>query len=150
MILKSKLSSVISRMCTAAIALLGYNCSSGDIPDMYGTPNGSFEVKGAVTNEEDAPISDAEIRVCPTKVDSSKWSIAVTETNNDGSYIVEDKDYFMDSIKVVCVPRDNEYLPDSIKLPLKYVKDKDHKKDSWYIGHAELTVDFKLKKGKGE
>ena len=56
----------------------------------------------------------------------------------------------MDSIKVVCVPNGNEYLPDSIKLPVKYAKDKDHKKDSWYLGHAELTVDFKLKKNKGE
>ena len=151
MILKSKLSSIISRICAAALALLGYNCSSfGEIPDMYGTPTGSFEVKGAVTNEEDVPISDAEIRVCPPKIDSSKWSIAVTETSNEGTYIVEDKSYIMDSIKVVCVPKGKEYLPDSIKLPVKYVKDKEHKKDTWYFGHAEMTVDFKLKKNKGE
>ena len=92
MILKSKLSSIISRICAAAVALLGYNCSSEEML-MYGTPNGTFEVKGAVTNEEDVPISDAEIRVCPPKIDSSKWSIAVTKTNNEGTYTIEDRDY---------------------------------------------------------
>ncbi len=150
MILKSKLSSVISRMCAAAIAVLGYNCSSEEIMEMYGTPNGSFEVKGAVTNEEDVPIADAEIRVCPPKIDSSEWNFAVTKTNNEGIYTVEHEYHIMDSIKVVCVPNGNEYLPDSIKLPVKYVKDKNHKGDSWYCGHAELTADFKLKKDKGE
>lgn len=43
------LHSIASRVCMAALALLGFGCSDDngmDGPNMYGTPTADFEVKG--------------------------------------------------------------------------------------------------------
>ncbi len=153
--LKSKLLSLISRTCAALLALLGFSCSSSsgddpDIPLMYGCPTGSFEVKGAVTNEEGAPIPDAVIKVTEPDTDSGLWSITRGVTNDEGRYLIRDSHVPFDSLKIVCIPVGNVYMPDSITVSTTYLYDEEHKKDSWYIGHADLTVDFKLKKISGE
>lgn len=143
--IKSIISAVISQLCTTLLALLGYNCSAIHEPEcMYGTPTASFEVKGKVTDEESKPLEAAEIKLMPT------WhhynhNIATTTTEADGKYIINTSFDPIDSIWVVCIPADNAYMTDYIKMPLKYHYDKEHKKDEWYVGHAEITVDFKLR-----
>lgn len=150
--LKSKLSALISRFCVAMLALLGYSCGSSSVyPDiMYGTPTGSFEIKGTVTNEKGEPLRDALIRVADPNVDSGIWSIERSVTNDGGNYDINGSWSASDKLKIVCIPPGNAYKTDSITVPVKYVYDKDHKKDTWYIGHASLTVDFKLKPEAGE
>lgn len=142
------ISSLFSRVCAALLALLGFSCSDKN-EVMYGTPVGSFEVKGAVINEEGNPIPDAEIRVAEPDEDSGIISAATTETNNEGSYSVSGQTFPQTSLKVVCIPEGNDYKADSITVPVKYVEDKDHKKDGWYEGHATLTADFTLEKKEG-
>lgn len=147
--LKSNLLSLISRTCAALLALLGFSCSSKDNPDiplMYGTPTGSFEVKGTVTNEEGTPIPDAVVRVTEPHVDSAMWSISRGVTNSQGNYSVEEGSVPVESLKIVCLPPGNVYAPDSTTVAIEYLYDENHKPDAWYRGHVELTVDFKLKK----
>ena len=47
--------SILTRLCAGGLALLGFGCD-GDYPggggDMYGTPVGTFEIKGKVVTEE--------------------------------------------------------------------------------------------------
>lgn len=151
--LKSNLLSLISRTCAALLALLGFSCSSKDDPDipaMYGCPMGSFVVKGTVTNEEGTPIPDAVVRVTEPHVDSEMWSISRGETNSQGNYSVEEGSVPVESIKIVCLSPGNVYAPDSITVALEYLYDENHKPGAWYRGHADLTVDFKLKKNPGE
>lgn len=151
--LKSNLLALFSRICAALLALLGYGCASKeepDIPLMYGSPTGSFEIKGTVTNEEGAPISDAVIRVADPNVPSDLWSIARAVTNNIGLYYVTDRYTPVDNLKIVCIPIGNIYAPDSITVPVTYSFDETHEPDVWYSGHVDLTVDFKLKKKQEE
>ncbi len=146
--IKSKFSSALSWLCTTLLSLLGYSCSGTFEPElMYGTPHGTFEVKGSVTNEEGDPLPDVAIEVKATEI----WYIFGTDditrtiTNDKGFYTVSDSYFMFDSIKIVCTPSDNTYLPDSTKVKLNYHYDDDHKESFWYKGHANLTVDFNLK-----
>lgn len=149
--IKAKINSYISRLCVALLALLGYNCSSDpekNILEMYGTPTGSFEIKGEVTDEQGSPVTDAEIRVTDPRFSSSRWSFAKGVTNLDGFYTVSGKGSETDKIKIVCIPQNNALEPDSIILPIEYIPNKESQKDSWYVGHADMTFNFVLKPNK--
>lgn len=151
--LRSKLSAIISRLCVMALALIGYSCNTDDSNDdilcMYGTPTGSFEIKGTVTDEKGDPVKEALIRMADPKVDSGIWSIASSVSNSLGHYEVNGRTFPNEDLKVVCIPMDKKYEPDSITVPVKYISDKDHQKDAWYEGHASVNVDFKLKQISG-
>ncbi len=147
--LHSAISSIITRCFAIILTWLGFSCS-GSHEDMYGTPTGTFEVKGAVTTEEGTPVPDAIIRVTESDAPSGVWSLATTTTDKTGAYEVEsDKTVGpRDELKVVCLSPDAAYSSDSVFVQVKYEFDKDHpknKKDSWYKGHADLKVNFKLK-----
>lgn len=143
-----KFSSIISRLCIIALSIIGYNsCNSGEC--MYGTPTGSFEIKGEVSNEDGFPVKEAIIRVTKPESNSDNWSVARTITNIDGTYNASGECIPRRELKVVCIPTDNTYEPDSINVPVTYKYDKKHKKDAWYEGHASVNVDFKLKQISG-
>ena len=143
---KINFSALISRLCAMGVAFLGFGCSSseeGELICMYGTPTGSWEIRGSVTNQEGKSVAEATVRVTRPELDSDNHPMAEAETDNEGAYSIEDG-YFVDRVKVVCVPEDPTLAADSTLVDLKYVKDRNDK-NSWYIGHAEATVDFKLK-----
>lgn len=145
--MKFRLSSLITGLCGSCIAFLGFGCDreNGSEPAlMYGTPTGSFEVKGKVVSEDGKSVPDATIRITLPDLDSGILSIATTTTDSKGNYDTGNDFAILSEVKVVCIPDGNEFEADSIVAPLKY-KDKDSS-DSWYIGHAEAPVDFKLKK----
>lgn len=147
---KYSFSSLISRLCAVVLAVLGYSCSPSE-ELMYGTPTGSFEAKGAVTDEEGKPVMDAEIKITEKYVPSSDYSIANALTNANGIYEAEGR-CLSDSLKVVCLPADKSLEPDSLYVKLEYkhdkVNDKKYKNDWMYIGNASFTADFKLKRKK--
>lgn len=144
-LIKTHHSTLLTCICAALMSLLGFSCTSPeDVPDMYGTPTGDFEIKGAVTDEEGVEIPDAEIRVTHPDTSSGIFSLETTSTNEDGHYIAKGKAYADTELKVVCIPSDPGLEPDSVIVKMKY-KDKD---GPWYVGHAEEEVDFKLKKSK--
>ena len=142
--IRTHLSSILTGICSTLLALLGYSCSSPNEPDyplMYGMPTGSFEIKGAVTDEKGSDIENAEIRVIPPEYPSylAHWT---AKTDAEGKYFIHSSG-LLRSVKVVCIPQQSSLEPDSIVVELDY-KDKDNN-DDWYIGHAEKTVDFILK-----
>ncbi|MDE6380776.1 MAG: radical SAM-associated putative lipoprotein [Muribaculaceae bacterium] len=142
-LIDKRCSSLLSALCYALLSLLGFSCSSpGDIPDMYGMPTGDFEIKGAVTNEEGSPVSNAEIRVTGPDISSGVYSIQTTKTKPNGRYEAKGETFGSSQLKVVCVPADPMLEPDSVIVKMNYNKDK---ADSWYVGEAKETVDFKLK-----
>lgn len=151
---KFSFSSLISRLCAVVLAVLGFSCSS-EVENsslcMYGTPTGSFEAKGAVTDEEGKPVMDAEIKITEKYVPSSDYSIANALTNANGIYEAEGR-CLSDSLKVVCLPADKSLEPDSLYVKLEYkhdkVNDKKYKNAWMYIGNASFTADFKLKRKK--
>ena len=144
--MKFRISSLITGLCGSCIAFLGFGCDreNGSEPAlMYGTPFGTFKVKGKVMSENGNPLSDVTIRLTHPSADSGYFSFATTTTDSKGKYDINDYSR-MAEVKVVCIPDGNEFEADSIVAPLKY-EEKD-KSDYWYLGNAEITVDFKLKK----
>ena len=145
-LIKRHISSFLTGICSALLSLLGFSCSSSpnepDYPVMYGMPTGSFEIKGAVTDENGEDIENAEIRVCPS--DEPSYLTNLTgKTDADGNYTISAPG-ILRKAKVVCIPEKNSLEPDSVVVELEY-KDKDKYDNSWYMGHAEKTVDFILK-----
>ena len=138
--LKSKnLSTLLKALSSSLLTLLGFSsCSDNEV--MYGMPFGYFEVKGAVTDDNGKPVSDAEIRVALPSVPSGIESLGSTRTEDDGTYDIRESAY-PSKLKIVCIPSQSELLPDSVIVDLKY---KGGDKE-WNKGHAEKTVNFQLK-----
>ena len=147
--MKLKKSTLFTRLCTAGLAVLGVGCSSDEPGNsdlcMYGTPIGSFKIKGKVTSEDGKAVAGATIRVTDSKIPSGVWSYGEVVTGADGEYEVENTTTSPGDMKVVCLPATEEKLDaDSIVTKMEY---KGGNKDNiWNVGHADATVDFKLKK----
>lgn len=144
--IKINLSALFSRLCAVAVGLLGFGCES-NIECMYGMPTGSFEVKGSVTDTEGNPVEGAEVRFGIPDAPSDPYSILKGKSGANGEYSLKDSGVPLhgDSYKVVCIPEDDSLRADSIIVEPKYVKSKKDK-DEWSVGHAEIAVDFRLKK----
>lgn len=133
-------------LSAAILGLLGFSsCGDalGDEPDMYGTPVGEFEIKGAVTNESSAPVPDAEVQVIGRWVDdlgneSFSNDTIFVKTDSKGLY---EKGIFgwypFESVKVRCVAPD--YDISSQIITLKY-----NGGSGWDYGTTSAIVDFKL------
>lgn len=141
--LKPHLSTLISKVCAVIIAWLGFGCST-DEPCMYGTPTGSFEIKGRVTTEEGAPVEGARIRVTASDRPSGIFCFDEVQTGTDGRYMTAGSDYARNELKVVCLPDNPALEADSVIVDVQHIDGG--KDDSWNFGHAKATVDFKLKK----
>lgn len=145
-LIKRHISSFLTGICSVLLSLLGYSCSSSpnepDYPCMYGMPTGGFEIKGTVTDETGKDVENVEIRVCPHK-EFSYLTNLTCRTDADGNYTIS-APVILHMAKVVCIPEQGALEPDSVVVELEY-KDKDKYDDSWYMGHAEKTVDFILK-----
>ncbi len=134
-----RISTILSSICSSLLALLGFSsCSNNEL--MYGTPFGSFEMKGSVTDDSGKPISEAEIRVTYTDMPSGVFSIGSIHTEHNGTYALKENEW-ASSLKVVCIPHQTDLQPDSVIVDMNY-KGAD---GEWYKGHAEEIVDFKLK-----
>lgn len=117
-------SSLLSRFCAGLLALVGFGCSDGDGTDdmicMYGTPTGSFEVKGNVVDSEGTPVGDAEIIVTGPELPSSIWKMATVKTDAEGDYSIDSKSDTSKKLKVVCKPTDPNLEADSTIVNLEY------------------------------
>lgn len=146
--IKLNCSALISRLCAAGVALLGFSCSSDEPDDnilfMYGSPTGSFEVKGMVKDALTDTGVEARIRVTYPEADSGTYSFTEATTTETGNFTAQGSDYGALKLKVVCLPDNPALAADSVIVDAVHVKDKNNK-DPWSHGHAEVTVDFNLK-----
>ena len=137
---RKTISTLLKALSSSLLTLLGFS-SCSDYEVMYGMPFGSFEVKGTVTDDKGLPVSDAEIRVALPDQSSGIESLGSTLTGDDGNYDISEGSY-PSKLKIVCIPSQTELLPDSVIVDMKY-KGSD---GEWNRGHAEKTVNFRLKK----
>lgn len=115
---------------------------------MYGAPTGTFEIKGKVATDNGKDVADAIIRVTRPQFDSGSYSYSESNTDAAGEYSATGHDDGYDKVKVVCLPQDATLEADSTIVDLKHIKDNKHD-NTWYRGHAEATVNFKLKNKEG-
>lgn len=145
----SILSGYLSKLCIICLALLGFSCSSDDdFECMYGTPIGDFEIKGKVMDEAGEPVKGATIKVSYFGVNSGMYSIATTETTDNGSYTVSGRTEDRKGAKVVCLPNNDAFSADSSEVKMQF--HNKNSKDSWYFGSGKAEVDFRLKKNSGK
>ena len=143
-----RLSGIVSKLCVALLAFLGYSCNGDEDKEvicMYGTPTGDYEIKGSVRTEDNQPVENATIRVTHPKRSSGDYTYSTVASNKDGVYETEGHCAAWD-LKVVCIPSDPTLEPDSTIVTMKYEKPKKQKDDGWYEGFAKAVVDFKLKR----
>ncbi len=147
--INKQISTFLTSICSVLLSLLGFSCSSSpddpDYPVMYGIiPNGHFEIKGTVTDQKGNDIEDAEIRVTGPDYPSYQTSLTA-KTNAEGNYVISALS-IVESVKVVCIPAQNNLEPDSVIVKLE-PKDS-NKGDSWNRWNAEATVNFILEEKK--
>ena len=127
-------------ICSSLLTLMGFSsCSDNEV--MYGMPFGSFEIKGTVTDENGNCIENAEIRVTLPEQSSGIESFGSTRTGYDGNYAIR-KNEWSGRLKVVCIPAQTEFQPDSVIADMNYKGSH----GEWDKGHAEKKVNFRLKK----
>lgn len=145
--LQLKVSTLIGRMCAFGLAVLGITSCSGDSEDypcMYGSPTGTFEIKGTVVTKDGTPVDTASIYVKDVKTASPLTNpYKPIKTDSDGKFLIEYKGFPSEKVRVICVPGDKSGLAtDSVDFNLEY-KNRD-KSDSWDCGSAESTVTIEL------
>lgn len=151
----NSVSVLLSRLLAGSLVLFGFGCSSSDdepdTPMMYGTPTGTFEVKGSVTASDGQSSSPVESNIIVTYPDapSSKYKIDEVKNTEDGQYAITG--YInTNKIKVVCLPVDPAYEPDSTVVEGKFEKVNGKRELFMDMGHATFDVDFELKEKKAE
>lgn len=151
----NSVSALLSRLLAGSLVLFGFGCSSEDDDEvlcMYGTPTGTFEVKGSVTtaNEESTMPVDAKVIVTdPHTPSTAFYNLGTEETSSNGQYDISGMTSG-NKLKVVCLPNDPNLEPDSVVVEAKFAK-VSPERDFWVdLGHANVNVDFKLKEKKTE
>lgn len=143
-----RFNSFLSKILASGIALLGFSCSSAEDDDilyMYGCPTGKFTIKGKVSSEDGKALQDATLRVTLPELDSYPHPSLEGKSDETGNYSLQGANVPHEKLKVVCVPNDESLAADSTTVDMKYVN-KNGEENSWYVGEAEATVDFILKK----
>lgn len=144
--ISASLQSFASRMCIALLAVLGFSCSDEEeenILCMYGTPTGTFEVKGQVTDAEGKPVADAEVRVTMPEASSIPYSYAKGVTDAAGSFSLECSGVTIgkgSKLKVVCIPADASIEADSMLVGVMQIEEG----EGWYTGKWASTANFRL------
>ena len=142
-----RVSTLISRLCAFGMAILGFSLAScdsdnGDEPLMYGTPTGTFEVKGDVETEDGADVEGARVVVKEVGVDAGSLDeVGAATTDADGDYSIRAYTFPASKLRVCCYPPEG-LEADSVDIDVDY-KDGD---GAWDWGTAKAEVDFKLKK----
>ena len=61
---KIRVSSFLAKACSVGLALLGFtSCGDENVPLMYGSPTGQYQVNGMVTDVDNRPLENVEVEV---------------------------------------------------------------------------------------
>ncbi len=150
--MKIKFSQIVSRLCGIGLSLLGFSMAAcdedggGEIPCMYGSPFGEFEVKGMVTTDDGAGLPDAVIDLKVLEGSGESYVYCRDTTDMAGTYKFSVSTVPYREVRIVCKPAGDEFEADSVDINLKY----EGGDGGWYAGTAREEVNFRLKRKTGE
>ena len=112
-----KLINSLSSLCVAGLTVFATGCSSND--DEPGKinrdlPFGRYSIKGNVSAADSGLPLEAEMRISIPTDPSGVKSIQTNKTEDDGKYYFSDETNVYEAFKVVCIPKDPAYDPDSV------------------------------------
>lgn len=161
--------SLLSRLCAAVLALLGFaSCEKfNDIRCEYGTPSVDFKVKGTVTDADEKPIEGIRV-IVRTNFDNLPDS-RQSYVDDLGRYHAYGGDdtlftdvkgrYESNELYTVAIASQHVYFDDidgnakggafqSDSVQLKTAPNRQYQKANghWYNGGYEYTVDVQLQK----
>lgn len=142
---------ITASLSSLLLGLLGFSScdDNGSNLCMYGTPNGSFELKGTVTDEQGQPVDDAQVIIKEYNgyngTDEQFAAIDTIGTDENGDYSASGSVFPGSPLRVVCQPGQSNLEADSVTVKPEF---KGKKSDGWYVGHAVIDRDFILKRKK--
>lgn len=153
--MKTKLISRFNALLTSLLAFLGFGCStispeygSPPVICIYGVPKANVMLSGKVTDGQGQPLQNIQIDV-REQTENYKYTAVYTYTDETGNYVTRFSDFLPpDSLMLIARDTTEQYLTDSVKLPIKY--DNPDKSNSWDFGNASVTADFVLKQNTSE
>ncbi len=121
-----KLINSLSSLCVAGLTVFATGCSSND--DEPGKinrdlPFGRYSIKGNVSAADSGEPLRAEMRIALPDNPSDVKSLQIQRSEMDGTYLFSDDTNVYEALKVVCIPEDRTYAPDSVVVTLKYEGD---------------------------
>lgn len=156
---RNKLSACIQTICAAFFSILGFKAAA-EVYVMYGMPVGDFEIKGSVTDAENAPVRNAQVKA---KYDNeaNQTVIEIARTDSSGNYTLSGK-AVAERLQIICTPVENPSLrPDTVIVNLRYQRpdslrsggadggkkslDPQNLQRRGYRGSAKANASFKLK-----
>lgn len=108
--MKIKISQIVSRLCGIGLSLLGFSMAAcdedggGEIPCMYGSPFGEFEVKGMVTTDDGAGLPDAVIDLKVLEGSGESYVYCRDTTDMAGTYKFSVSTVPYREVRIVCKP----------------------------------------------
>lgn len=149
--MKSEPVSFVNRILAAILVLLGFSaCGEGKEPmEEYGTPSVSYQIKGTVTDKDNAPIKGIKVVISDErKYDTDDITVY---TDADGKFTgPHTYSFSLYGQTVTFEDVDGEDNGGRFKSATLGIDDMTAKKveegGHWYSGDYEVTADVKLEK----
>ena len=143
---KIRVSSFLAKACSVGLALLGFtSCGDENVPLMYGSPTGQYQVNGMVTDVDNRPLENVVVEVKGYNRRGNHLLESKKDTTDaNGAYSVKSGNFSVQRITVVARPeKETSLATDSAQVFLKYNSVPGGNSFGEY--KAESTVDIKLK-----
>lgn len=154
---ESRITTIINSLLSAVLAMLGFSaCSDSEgeeIPDMYGTPYGHFQISGEVKDEDSKAVEGAMVisrqfkytDFCADK-DANNYYLSqgcdTAYTDRKGRYDLKAYSYLAgNEVEVVVEDHSGQYEDAFRLVELNYPDG-----NFWNHGTAKAEVNFTLKK----
>ena len=123
------------------LTLLGFTaCESPKCE--YGVPHADFDVSGEITDQDDQPLENIQVRV------RDEWgnTYPAEYTDIDGAYrIINEETFPSDSMDIIVRDTAGVYESDSVRIKTDYDL-SGVVEGGWYQGQATIHHDFQLRK----
>lgn len=142
--MKTKILSLLNVLLTFVLGLLGFQSCDvakkyGPGPEVeYGAPYAEYDVSGTITDEEEKPLKNMQIKLKENGVPIAPE----TYSGEDGKYALREEGFPMNRVDVVVSDTAGVYESDSVNVAVSF----EGGTDGWNAGKATIQHDFQLKK----
>ena len=133
----------MKKIITKSLSILGFTLPVvGCVPEMYGSPSATYEVKGKVLDNEGNPINGIKIVLQDDAIDPNPYEIAESQSLENGDYTIRNTTFprsklYLSVEDIDGAANGGEFEEQTIELDFSKVEAKGDK-DAWYEGTKSL------------